>query len=217
MASKPRFPSDRQVLTNSGLISQEWSYWLRAIDQQVGQSGTFAVTASNPLLISTSATELKFNSDGTTYRNDTLHFPSLTGDVTNNGLTTSLVNIGTPVVNKFVKLTTDAKGRVISTTDVNQLDLTTLIDSYYVKRAGDVMSGSLTVPSMLAQASVTSPIVNVGNILLDTSATPSTATGSISWNAAEQTANLVCNSNVTLQLGQEATIKVVNKSALFAP
>ena len=216
MASKPRFPSDRQVLTNSGLISQEWSYWLRAIDQQVGQSGTFAVTASNPLLISTSATELKFNSDGTTYRNDTLHFPPLTGDVTNNGLTTSLVNIGTPVVNKLVNLTTDSKGRVIGTTDVSQLDLTSILGSYYVNRAGDTMTGNLTVPSMLAQASVTSPLVNVDNIQFNVSPVSKLTTpGSLSWNDTDGCLDIVMKGgNVVLQVGQESVQRMVNKSGV---
>ncbi len=216
MASKPRFPSDRQVLNQQGYMTPEWQYFMRALSDQAGASGTYAVSASHNILIDTPATEIKFNADGTTYRDSTLHFPTLSGDVTNSGLTVSLANVGTPVVNKFVKLTTDSKGRVTATMDVTQLDLTNLIDGYYVKRSGDTMTGGLTVPSMIAQASVTSPLINVDNIQFAvTPATKLTTPGSLSWNDTDGCLDIVMKGgNVVLQVGQEQVQRMVNKSGV---
>jgi len=58
--------------------------------------------------------------------------------------TIDLVNAGTPVSNSFVKITTDAKGRVTATSAVVAGDITTLVDGTYVNVTGDSMSGDLT-------------------------------------------------------------------------
>lgn len=64
---------------------------------------------------------------------------------TNGNLNISLDDVGTAVANAFVKLTTDAKGRVTGTAAVTTADVTSLVDSVYVNVAGDTMSGFLTL------------------------------------------------------------------------
>jgi len=61
--------------------------------------------------------------------------------------TIDLATIGTPVTASFVKLTTDAYGRVSATTPVVASDITSLSDAQYVLKAGDTMTGALSVPS----------------------------------------------------------------------
>jgi phage-related tail fiber protein len=73
--------------------------------------------------------------------------PALTGDITlaAGSTTTSLANIGTPVSNSFVKITTDAKGRVSAISAVSSSDITTALGYTPVNKAGDTMSGLLTL------------------------------------------------------------------------
>lgn len=59
--------------------------------------------------------------------------------------TITLDTVGTPVSASFVKITTDAFGRVTATTPVVQSDITTLVDSVYVNVAGDTMTGPLVM------------------------------------------------------------------------
>lgn len=58
--------------------------------------------------------------------------------------TIDLADVGTPVVDSFVKITTDVKGRVTATSPVVTADVTSLVDSTYVNVVGDTMSGTLT-------------------------------------------------------------------------
>jgi len=60
--------------------------------------------------------------------------------------TIDLVNAGTAVSNLFVKITTDAKGRVTGTTAVVTADITALVSGTYVDVAGDTMTGALVMP-----------------------------------------------------------------------
>lgn len=93
--------------------------------------------------------------NGLTGKVSTTQTIALSGDVTasataygsgNITLTTSLANVGTPVSNQFVKITTDAKGRVSATTPVATSDITSLVDGTYVNVTGDTMTGTLTMP-----------------------------------------------------------------------
>jgi hypothetical protein len=59
--------------------------------------------------------------------------------------TFNLVDAGTPVSNSFVKVTTDAKGRVTATSAVVAGDITPLVDATYVNVAGDTMTGALSM------------------------------------------------------------------------
>lgn len=56
-----------------------------------------------------------------------------------------LIDAGTPVTTSFVKITTDAKGRVTGTTPVGAGDITTLVDATYLNVAGDTMTGALSM------------------------------------------------------------------------
>jgi hypothetical protein len=55
----------------------------------------------------------------------------------------SLSNVGTPVTNSFVKITTDAKGRVTATTPVSSGDITPLVSGNFLPLSGGTMTGSL--------------------------------------------------------------------------
>lgn len=54
--------------------------------------------------------------------------------------TINLANVGTPVTGSFVKITTDAQGRVSATAPVDTADITNLADGTYVNISGDAMS-----------------------------------------------------------------------------
>lgn len=64
------------------------------------------------------------------------------GDGVSGNPTIDLINAGTPVTAQFVKITTDAKGRVTATTPVVAGDITTLVDATYVNVAGDSMTSA---------------------------------------------------------------------------
>jgi predicted RNA-binding protein (virulence factor B family) len=53
----------------------------------------------------------------------------------------TLPNVGSPVTLSFVKITTDAQGRVSATTAVTTSDITSLVDNTYVNISGDTMTG----------------------------------------------------------------------------
>lgn len=69
----------------------------------------------------------------------------LNGDGVAGNPTLDLVSVGTPVSASFVKITTDAKGRVTATTAVTTSDITSLVDATYVNVSGDTMTGFLTL------------------------------------------------------------------------
>lgn len=222
MAVRPRFPSDRPVLTDNGYISQDWAYYLRVLADQIGQSGTFAVTSNKNIILSVAeGSSVSFLSNGQTLVGDKLHFPSLFGDVTNSGLDISLAEITTPVASQFAKISTDSKGRVTSTSfvtgsDIMSLitatDLTPLLDSYYVNVSGDTMTGNLSVPNL----NITSNLTSVDNIQFNVSpAAKLTTPGSLSWNDVDGCLDIVMKGgNVTLQVGQESVQRMVNKSGV---
>jgi hypothetical protein len=104
-------------------------------------------------------------------------------------------------------------------------DATTLIKGK-IKLAGDLAgtADAPTVPALANKVPYIGAISDVdlgefglktGNIELDTTPTnaPTTA-GSIVWNDNDGTANLILKGgNVTLQIGQESVVRVVNKTA----
>lgn len=59
-------------------------------------------------------------------------------------VTISMPNVGTAVANQFVKITTDAQGRVSATSAVGAADITTALGYTPVDKTGDTMSGNLT-------------------------------------------------------------------------
>lgn len=86
---------------------------------------------------------------------DTVYFRSLTStgttitvsnaDGTGGNINVDLPNVGSPVSASFVKITTDAQGRVSATTPVVVGDITGLVNSTYVNVTGDTMTGNLTM------------------------------------------------------------------------
>ena len=65
------------------------------------------------------------------------------GDGVSGNPTIDLGNVGTPVADSFVKITTDIYGRVTATSAVTTSDITALVDSTYVNVAGDTLTGTL--------------------------------------------------------------------------
>lgn len=65
------------------------------------------------------------------------------GDGVAGAPTISLPNVGTPVTSAFIKVTTDAQGRVSGTTAVVGSDVTGVLGYTPVNKAGDTMSGVL--------------------------------------------------------------------------
>lgn len=66
-------------------------------------------------------------------------------------LTLATVNAG-PVSASFSKLTTNGKGLVIATTPVVAADITSLVNATYVLKAGDTMTGTLSIAPTAASA-----------------------------------------------------------------
>lgn len=75
-----------------------------------------------------------------------------------------------------------------------------------------------TLDEVLTEGNISTNTLNVGGITsdyfqLDTTAAPTQAPGMFSWNDQEGTADLrLKGNNVTLQLGQETVVRVVNKT-----
>jgi len=67
------------------------------------------------------------------------------GDGTLGNPTINLATVGTPVIDAFVKITTDTFGRVTATSAVVSGDITTILDDIYVNVDGDTMTGSLVM------------------------------------------------------------------------
>ena len=195
---RPRFPSDRPLVDKNDRMTPSWDYYFRNVQNQLPPPGQSSAASTIPVTIDPHGrTSLEFLVDGTTLLDGQLHFPQLTGDITNDGLTTNLTPIGTAIHNQFVKITTDSKGRTVNTTPVISSDITSLVNDVYVNVSGDTMTGDLKAPS----------------ISLDTTYTPTTSpVGQFTWNSTDQTANLQLNSSVSLQLGQESNILILNKT-----
>jgi hypothetical protein len=75
-----------------------------------------------------------------------------------------------------------------------------------------------TLDQVTTAGNTTTNTINVGGVtsdylLLDTSATPVLTTGMFAWNDADGTSDLrLKGNNVTLQIGQEEVVRVVNKT-----
>ena len=82
----------------------------------------------------------------------------LQGDGVAGNPTIDLTDVGTAVIDSFVKVTTDAKGRVTATTAVATADITGLVDSVYVNAAGDTMTGTLNMGTTNKIVNLASPV-----------------------------------------------------------
>ena len=87
-----------------------------------------------------------------------------------------------------------------------------VIDQGYLTAESD------TLDSVTDRGNTTTNTINVGGVttdyvLLDTAATPTLQTGMFAWNDADGTSDLrLKGNNVTLQIGQEEVIRIVNKT-----
>lgn len=113
------------------------------------------------------------------------------GDGVSGNPTFDLVDIGTPISASFVKITTDAKGRITATTSVVAGDITPLIDTTYVNANGDTMTADL---NMGANYVLSSGTPTLANHLTNKSYVDSIATGN-KWKAPVR---LATTSNITL-------------------
>lgn len=117
--------------------------------------------------------------------------------ITDSTVDNSAIGATTPNTGKFTQLNVDnveINNNTISSTNAN---------------------GNINIdPNGTGVVDIPSPVVNVEYLGLDTtpSVTP-TAAGSLSWNSGDGTADLILNSDVTLQIGQENLVKVFNNSA----
>lgn len=101
------------------------------------------LTAGTAIGITNGAGSITINNTGVTSAIGTagnITVSSATGAVTFN-----LATAGSPVSDQFVKITTDTFGRVTATSAVVAGDITPLINSTYVQKAGDTMTGNLVM------------------------------------------------------------------------
>jgi len=213
---RPRFPTDRKIATPDGNVTQTWDYWFRNLMLQLPAPGEYTVnTGDRTIKINTNGRSLiDYRIDGSTYLDTTLHFPQLTGDISNSGLVTTLKNTGSPVSDDFVRVTTDYAGRVTATQPVSVSDITSLVDPVYVNTSGDTMTGDLSLPNIEIAGSITS----VDTVQLDTSVTPgSLSPGKMKWNSTAETMDLGLPNSVTLQVGQEMYARVRNMTGSTIP
>ena len=110
---------------------------------------------------------------------------SLTGDITGSGTTsiaTTLANAGTPISTGFVKITTDTKGRVTSSTPVVTSDITSLVDATYVNISGDSMSSAANLTFSGGGQVLGLPTIAVGATAATSKAyVDALVTSSVSW------------------------------------
>lgn len=115
----------------------------------ITNSGTITLTLGAELqgLSALSANGVTVRTGAGTYTSRTITGTSSNISVSNgDGVagnpTIDLIDAGTPVSNQFVKITTDAKGRVTATTSVGSGDITTALGYTPVNKAGDSMSSA---------------------------------------------------------------------------
>lgn len=115
----------------------------------ITSSGTITLTLSTELqgLSALSGTGIVAHTTTGTYTERTItgtasNISVTNGDGVSGNPTINLVDAGTPVTDQFVKITTDAKGRVTATSSVSSGDVTTALGYTPVNKAGDSMSSA---------------------------------------------------------------------------
>ena len=118
----------------------------------------------------------------------------ITGDASgvSTDTTFGLADAGTPVTGAFVKITTDAKGRVTATSNVVTADITALVDATYVNVAGDTMTGSLNMGTTNTITGLAAPTADTDAA---TKAYVDALTNGLSWKDAVRVAS---TANVTI-------------------
>jgi microcystin-dependent protein len=127
------------------LIAPAWVELLRpgvAATADINMGG-FKITNLGAPTVGTDATRKTYVDSSTVSFTGTDVSSSSSATVNGTAGVLALVNVGTPVVASFVKITTDTKGRVSATTPVVALDITSLVDATYVNVGGDTMTGVL--------------------------------------------------------------------------
>ena len=192
---RPRLPTEIPLVRDNKLISQEWVKFIQSFLLQIPDPGKLTVQSTNPLTIDTPASTLFFTEEGKTFRDESIHYPPITGDVNNttDKLVHNLKEITTAASLSLRKLANDAKGRVTSTELVTKDDLTPLLDTTYVNVTGDTMTGDLKVPSLTV------------------------ANHSLIWDDTDKTLQLSLNDDVNLQIGQETLLLAYNRTGATIP
>ena len=132
-------------ITSFGTLTFELSNTLQGID---------AISAAPGFIVQTSANVFAQR----TILGTTDNISVSDGDGVGADPIIDLVDFGTPVSDAFVKITTDAKGRVQATSAVTTADITNLVDATYVNVTGDSMSGDLTFTSGATVTGLPGPI-----------------------------------------------------------
>lgn len=213
MPNRPSIPSKINLVTDAGRVSTQWEYFFRSLAEQLPSPSRYALQSSTSVQLENyfSSGVITFNADKTVTIGDILFFPSLTGDLTNDGLVLTLNQVTTGN-SGVLKVTHNEKGLVTSSSEVTTTDLTPLLDGTYVKVAGDTMTGPLTT------AGITSPLgaidaITTDFIQFDTDAAETTAVGKLYWDNDAGTLSLgLKGGNVTLQVGQEQVIRGYNRT-----
>ncbi len=148
----------KPLVLNGGQIQN-----IQAGDVLIGSGGSdttlFAATSQLFGLANTATTGIYVITGAGTSATRSVTSTGSTITITNgNGvagnINVDLPNVGAPVVASFVKITTDAQGRVSATTAVLASDITTALTYTPVNKAGDTMTGLLILSG--------DPVANLG-------------------------------------------------------
>lgn len=168
--------SNNQINVNGGIINSSSFTGNANTSTALQSSRNFSITGSD-----VTASAISFNG---------------TGDV---ALSAALSNTGV-AAGEYTKLTVDAKGRVTSGNYIASSDITGALGFTPVDRAGDTISGSLTIGNTTVNATINSTSFKVGNSIVNVSinSTSFSGTSNNSINFSGQPASFYTNaSNIT--------------------
>lgn len=134
------------VTTSNGMTVSSGS------TQTITASGTFALELDSDLqgLAGLSTTGMISRTGAGSYQTRTItgtagNITVSNGDGVSGNPTINLPNVGSPVTGSFVKITTDAQGRVTSTTAVTSSDITPLVSGTYISTSGGSMQSGANI------------------------------------------------------------------------
>ncbi len=123
-------------------------------------------------------------------------------------------NIITGDVVAFVANTEDILDSTGTVYDVTQLGVLTALAAFFFELGGGGGGGDDLATVLIAGNSANNGIIDIDYLDFDTAAAHTVAVGELAWNDADGTLDLgLKGGNVTLQIGQEQVVRVVNKTA----